>query len=136
MMRRVQLDTNIVSHFLTGHPNVVRLLVATPMARLCISAITEGELRFGVAKQPRARRIRATVEGFLLRIDVLPWTRATAVIYGALRADMTRRGKALGPLDMLIAAHALEANAILATNDAAFGRVPGLNVVDWTRGDP
>ena len=72
MTRRVLLDTNIVSHVLKGHPEVTRRLVATPMALLCISAVTAGELQFGLAKRPQARRLRAAVEAFLLRVDVLP----------------------------------------------------------------
>jgi len=119
MTRRVLLDTNNVSNVLNGHPQVVRRLVATPMALLCISAVTAGELQFGLAKRPQARRLRAAVEAFLLRVDVLPWSRATAVRYGALGAELTRAGKLLAPLDMLIAAQALEADAILVTNDAS-----------------
>lgn len=133
MMRRFLLDTNIVSHIMNGHPFVKRRLAATPMALLCVSAITEGELRFGLAKRPRAVELRVAAEAFLLRVDVLPWTRATAARYGVLRAELAGRGKPLAPLDMLIAAQALEANAILATNDAAFAQVRGLDVDDWTK---
>ena len=68
MTRRVLLDTNIVSHVLKGHPSVVQRLVATPMALLCISAVTAGELQFGLAKRPQARRLRAAMEAFLLRV--------------------------------------------------------------------
>ena len=136
MTWRVLLDTNIVSHVLNGHPQVVRRLAATPMALLCISAVTAGELQFGLAKRPQARRLRAVVEAFLLRVDVLPWSRATAVPYGALGAELTRAGKPLAPLDLLIAAQALEADAILVTNDAAFAQVRGLQLEDWTRDIP
>ena len=136
MTRRVLLDTNIVSHVLNGHPQVVRRLVATPMALLCISAVTAGELQFGLAKRPAARSLRAAVEAFLLRVDVLPWSRATAVHYGALRAELTRAGKLLAPLDILIAAQAIEVDAILVTNDAAFAQVRGLRLEDWTRSSP
>jgi tRNA(fMet)-specific endonuclease VapC len=45
---------------------------------------------------------------------------------------MERAVKSLAPLDMLIAAHALEAGATLVTNDRAFRHVPGLETADWT----
>jgi tRNA(fMet)-specific endonuclease VapC len=45
---------------------------------------------------------------------------------------MEQSGKSLQPLDMLIAAHALEAGATLVTNDRAFRHVPGLEIDDWT----
>jgi len=47
---------------------------------------------------------------------------------------MKSRGKALAAQDMLIAAHALEADAILVTNDGAFRQVAGINMEDWTKG--
>ena len=55
LMRRYMLDTNTVSHLLRAHPSVARRVVAVPMASLCISAITEGELLFGLAKRPSAK---------------------------------------------------------------------------------
>jgi tRNA(fMet)-specific endonuclease VapC len=37
-------------------------------------------------------------------------------------------------LDTLIAAHAMALGAVLVTNnDAHFGRIPGLNVVNWLK---
>jgi tRNA(fMet)-specific endonuclease VapC len=131
-MKRCMLDTNTVSHLLKGHPAVVRRVVAAPMADLCVSAITEGEMLFGLAKRPEAKRLHAAVWEFLRRVDVLPWDSAVAEHYGSLRADLERRGKILAPLDLLIATHALDVGAVLVTNDRAFGRVTGLQVEDWT----
>jgi tRNA(fMet)-specific endonuclease VapC len=48
-MIRYMLDTNMVSHLIRQHPVVVRHVVATPMASLCLSAITAGELWSGQA---------------------------------------------------------------------------------------
>lgn len=131
-MKRYMLDTNTVSYLIKGHPGVARRVVTTPMATLCISAITEGELLFGLAKRPDAKRLHLAVQEFLRRVDVLPWDSAIAGHYGTLRADMARRGKILAPLDLLIATHALGAGAVLVTNDRAFGQVTSLHVEDWT----
>ena len=49
-MTLYMLDTNTVSHLIKENPLVIRRLLAVPMASLCISAITEGELLFGLAK--------------------------------------------------------------------------------------
>ena len=62
-MKRYLLDTNTVSHLIKGHPAVARRVVAVPMASLCISAITEGELLFGLAKRPDAKRLHHLVQG-------------------------------------------------------------------------
>ena len=131
-MMRYMLDTNIVSHLLRGHREVARRMVAVPMAALCVTAITEGELLYGLAKRPEATRLHRAVREFLRRADVLPWNNACAEHYGTARADMERQGKTLGPLDMLIAAHELSIKAVLVTSDRAFRQVSDLRVEDWT----
>lgn len=131
-MKPYMLDTNTVSHLIKGHPTVTQRVVAAPMMALCISAITVGELLYGLAKRPEATRLHIAVKEFLRRVDVLPWDSATAERYGAVRAELERQGKTLGALDLLIAAHALEADAVLVTNDRAFGYVTELSVEDWT----
>ena len=131
-MTRYMLDTNTVSHLLKEHPAVVRRVVAAPITSLCISSITEGELLFGLAKRPDAKRLHLAVREFLRRVDVLPWDSTIAERYGTVRADMERHGKILAPLDLLIATHALDTNTVLVTNDQAFGQVTGLHLEDWT----
>lgn len=131
-MKLHMLDTNTVSRLIKEHPAVVGRVVAAPMASLCISAITKGELFFGLAKRPDAKRLHLAVLEFLRRVDVLPWDSAIAEHYGGVRADMERRGKMLAPLDLLIATHALSVGAVLVTNDRTFGQVAGLHVEDWT----
>lgn len=131
-MKRYMFDTNTVSHLLKKHPEVARRVVAVPMASLCLSAVTEGELLFGLARRPEARKLHLAVREFLQRIDVLPWDSAIAERYGTVRADMESKGRILAPLDLLIAAHALGVSATLVTNDGAFGQVPNLSIEDWT----
>lgn len=127
------LDTNTVSHLLKGHPWVTKQLVAVPMASICISPVTEGELLFGLAKRPAAKQLHLAVREFLRCVDVLPWESATAEHYGIARADLERQGRTLAPLDLMIAAHALSVDAILVTNDLAFSQVADLRLEDWTK---
>lgn len=130
---RYMLDTNVVSHLIKAHPAVVRRVTTAPMASLCISAITEGELLFGLAKRPAARQLHAAVLEFLKRVDVLPWDSGAAERYGPLRALMETQGQPLAPLDMLIGAHAVSVGAVLVTNDQAFQKISDLQLEDWTR---
>jgi tRNA(fMet)-specific endonuclease VapC len=131
-MTRYMLDTNTVSHLLKKHPAVARRVVAAPITALCISAITQGELLFGLAKRPGARALHDAVWEFLRRVDVLPWDATTAPVYGTVRAATQRKGRVLAPMDLLIGAHALTIDAILVTNDRVFGQLPGLSIEDWT----
>ena len=133
-MTRLMLDTNTASALMKGHPKVAARLRAAAPESVCLSLVTEAELLFGVAKRPEATKLRIAVDGFLAAIDVLPWTSATARRYGTFRAELDRRGRPLGALDLMIAAHAAEHDMILVTNDRAFGAVAGLRVEDWTAG--
>jgi tRNA(fMet)-specific endonuclease VapC len=129
---RYLLDTNTISQLIRAHPTVSRRVTTTPMAALRMSAITQGELLFGLARRPDATRLHLAVRELLRRIDVLPWDSAAAEYYGTIRAAMTRLGKVLAPLDLLIAAHALSLGAVLVTNDRAFGMVDALPIEDWS----
>jgi|SRR5208283_1476800 len=133
-MTRYLLDANIASCIIKGNsPAVDRRLVKVAMAELAISAVTEGELRFGAARLPHATRLHAMVEDFFLRVATLPWDSDAAQQYGQLRAALEREGQPMGNLDAMIGAHALAVGAILVTNDRAFGRIKKLKVEDWTK---
>ena len=131
-MTRYMLDTNTVSHLLKKHPAVARRVVAVPITSLCISAITLGELLYGLARRPEATALHNAVREFLRRVDVLPWDAEAAEAYGPIRAATQREGRVLAPMDLLIGAHALGSGAVLVTNDRAFMQLPGLSVDDWT----
>lgn len=133
-MTRYMLDTNTVSHLLKRHPVVARRVQSTPITALCISAVTQGELLFGLARRPEATALHAVVREFLRRVDVLPWD--AAEVYGPARAAGQRQGRVLAPLDLLIGTHALAVGAVLATNDQAFSQLDGLRVEDWTIDGP
>lgn len=131
-MNRYMLDTNTVSHLLKQHPVVAKRVEAVPVAFLCVSAITAGELLFGLVKRPDAERLGLVVREFLRRVDALPWDNTIAQYYGMVRAAMEPQGRILAPLDLLTATHALGIGAVLVTNDQAFGQVPDLAIEDWT----
>ena len=64
-------------------------------------------------------------------LETLPLGPEVAPAYAELRRHMESQGLAMGPNDLLIAAHALTVNATLVSPDAAFARVPGLQVENW-----
>ena len=126
------LDTNTVSYLIKRHPQVTQRLLAVPMHSVCISAITAGELAFGLAKRPEALALKATVDEFLRRVQVLPWDDAVAKTYGTLRAQLQSQGTSLAALDMQIAAHAVHMNAKLISSDKAFLKIALLQTEDWS----
>lgn len=133
MFARYLLDTNMASYVIKGNvPRVRERLLKVPMAEVGISVVTEAELRFGVTRKPEVVRLKAAVEEFLLRVEVLPWDSEAAQQYARVRAALEQAGEPMGHLDMMIAAQALAAKAVLVTHDRVFRRVKGLKVEDWT----
>ena len=122
------IDTNIVSYIVRGRSPAARAKLAGLRENEigCISAITEGEIRYGLAKNPSAR-LRSVLDGFLNKLRILPWGRDEAIAYGDLRAKLEHAGKTLGNMDLLIAAHAISADAVLVTNDQSFSQVEDLH---------
>ena len=133
------LDTNIASHIIKGDiPRVRERLLSVPMHCVAVSAVTQAELLYGVAKRGNPQGLAAKVREFLARVTVLPWTSEAAEAYGELRTACENSGVTLAPMDMMIAAHAkalAQGQAILVTRDGAFSRarIPGgLTLDDWT----
>ena len=72
------------------------------------------------------------IEQFISRVQVLDFGASAAIAYGRLRAQLRKAGTPIGPLDTLIAGHALAEGAVLVTNnEREFTRVPGLVVENW-----
>jgi len=134
MSPRYLLDTNTASYIIKGNiPRVRERLLKVPMSRLLISAVTEAELLYGAARKSDSVRLKTAVDEFLLRVDSLPWDSNAARRYADLRAALEIARTPMGNLDMMIAAHALAAEAILVTNDRSFCRLKNLKIEDWTK---
>ena len=136
MLTTYLLDTNMVSYIVTGQSPAARqrMLGLSDDEIYCVSTISEGELRFGLAKRSKAvaAEARAVLDSFLARIQVVPWGREEAESYGMVRAKLEAVGKFLSGMDMLIAAHAIALNAVMVTHDGAFARVEDLRALaDW-----
>lgn len=134
MAIRYLLDTNIVSfHIRQSSPALARRLRRVKASHVALSVVTEMEIRHGLARNP-ALRIAPLVEAFLDGMTILPLDSAVARAYGRIRASLERLGTPIGPLDTMIAAHAVSIGATLVTNDVVeLSRVEGLRVKDWTR---
>ncbi len=128
------LDTNICIYLIKRKPpSVLKRFEALPAGTVAISSITVAELEFGVQKSQYISQNQQALEQFLLPLVVLDFDHEAARAYGKIRAWLESRGKTIGALDMLIAAHALSAGLPLATNNVReFSMVPGLKVLNWT----
>ena len=130
---RYLLDTNICIYLINDSAEKVRKRFRrVAVGEIAISSVTLSELWFGVANSARPEQNRAALVQFTLMLDVLAYEAAAAEAYGTLRANLARRRKAVGSMDMLIAAHAIAVNLTLVTNNLReFGRIPGLRIENW-----
>lgn len=126
------LDSDTCSYALKGRHDIDQRLLALDPADVCISSVTRGEIRFGVAKNPAATSLAERAAAFLAHVRAEPWDERAADRYGEVRAHLLQHGRPIGPLDELIAAHALALDAVLVTNNERhFREVPGLRLENW-----
>ncbi len=131
-MLQYMLDTNICIYVMKNYPPKLRERFNRLAEQLCMSSITLGELCYGAEKSARRLENLQAVEHFCARLEVLSFPAKAAAHYGQMRAELERRGKPVGPHDMLIGAHARAEGLIVVTNNAReFRRMPGIRVENW-----
>ena len=129
------LDTNIISHLMREPlgqlQQTLRQRVTAPGGcEITTSAVVQCELLYGIQRKASAR-LKTAYDVQMRHLDVLPLEPAVGPHYARLRTELERMGKPLSPNDLLIAAHAIAANATLVSGDGAFGQVPGLAWENW-----
>ena len=135
---RYMLDTNILVYVLNARENhqaVLDRFDAEEPSDLVVSSISFAELRFGVEKSRRREASRRALQLALAAIIVVPFDAKAAKTYGTVRAGLEATGRPIGPLDTLIAAHALSLDLTLVTgNVREFSRIRRLRVENWVAG--
>jgi tRNA(fMet)-specific endonuclease VapC len=129
------LDTDTCIHLLRGRDNTVGQAARHSPADLAISSVTRYELLYGLERCPPKwqKKEGGKVKHLLETLRTLPFTAETAIHAAALRAALEVTGRSIGPMDILIAATALEFDlGIVTGNLVEFQRVPGLRCVSWS----
>ncbi len=128
------LDSNIISYYLRGDPQIVPHLQTLAPAEVGVPAIVEYELRYGLLRLPQeaAKPRLAALMQLLQPMQRLPFDSDCATHAARIRAELEAAGTPIGPHDTLIAATALRYQATLVTrNVREFSRVPGLKWLNW-----
>ncbi|MDZ7324076.1 tRNA(fMet)-specific endonuclease VapC [Kosakonia sacchari] len=132
-MLKFMLDTNICIFTIKNKPEIVRQAFNQHNGQMCISSVTLMELIYGAEKSAIPEKNLRVVEGFMARLEVLPYGIDAAVHTGQLRAELARAGTPVGPYDAMIGAHARSLGLVLVSNNTReFARIPGLRLQDWT----
>ena len=132
---RFLLDTNTVSFLMRGEASVRDELTARARTEVFLCQPVVAEIEYGLARLPRSarrNRLRARFDLFLRELVRVPWTDEVSRVFGAIKADLERRGVRLEDFDAAVAAHAVALDATLVTdNTAHMRRVKALKVENW-----
>jgi len=134
----ILLDTNVVSELMRQHPDdqVLNWLRKQSPEQLYLTALTEAEIRRGLALLPDGRR-KSKLEGaFQQFLDkgfqdrILPFASETTLAYAQIYRARVQAGLGVGELDLLIAAIAKQYRASLATRNTADFEACGLKLIN------
>lgn len=130
------VDTNVVSEIFSKVPNVSVVSWFTRFeVELAVTSVSIAEISYGIAKvDPRQRpkglednlkRLRDRFSG-----RIFPFTDETALVFGRLLGEASRRGREMSVLDGMIAAIALANGGRLATRNTRHFMDTGLSLIN------
>jgi tRNA(fMet)-specific endonuclease VapC len=127
------LDTDICIYLIREQPQaIVERFTTYAVGDIGISTITLAELEYGVSKSGKPAKNKEALDQFATPLVVADFDRAATVSYGKLRTALEKKGRMIGGMDLLIAAHAVSLNVPVVTHNVReFTRVPGLRVETW-----
>ncbi len=126
------LDTNTLIYFFKGLGGVSKRVLAVPPKQISIPSIVLYELEVGIARSTSPKKRRKQLEDFTSLVKILPFGTEEARSAASIRVDLEKKGRPIGPYDILIAAVALTSQSILVTrNTSEFSRIKGLRLENW-----
>ena len=139
----VVLDTNVVSELMLAAPSpeVLAWMDGLRRGELFVTAVTEAEIRTGIAFLPKDARRRGLADAaertlaVLFEGQVLPFDSGAARAYADIAADRRAAGHPISQSDCQIAAIAFSRGMAVATRDARDFSGTGVEVIDpWQGG--
>lgn len=129
------LDTNHCIYLMNGWnaPDDKRSPEERNMARayhrmqhdvVYMSEASVGELVYGVERSQRKESNQTRLNVFLSAIPPVPITRGVWELYGRTKAELSKIGKTVPDIDLLIAATAKYYNMVLIANDRHMRHLP------------
>ena len=129
------LDTNTCIYAIRRRPpGVLARLNAVEPDQLALSVVVAMDLEVG-AMRAQAHAYAPAVRAWIAAFNILPLEDVAREHFARIKCDLMARGQLIGPMDLLIAAHALALGATLVTNnEREFKRVKGLRTENWVSG--
>jgi len=128
------LDTNIIIYALKNEAKIKSKLKSHSSDNVYMSSITFYELYYGAYKSKLLSKNIETIELLSTAFNILPFTYEDSICAGEIRASLEKKGKTIGPYDILLAAQALSNVMTLVTNnDREFKRIKNLCIENWMK---
>ena len=129
------LDTNICIYIAKHKPiEVLQRFQLLEVGQVGMSVITHGELTHGAYKSQQPQLALSKLQQLVELIPVMPIAATVSEHYGQIRSSLEKTGTPIGNNDLWIAAHALDLQVTLVTNNVReFERVPSLKLENWVK---
>jgi tRNA(fMet)-specific endonuclease VapC len=126
------LDTNTLVYYFKGMGNVAYKFLKHAPSEIAVPTIVIYEIEVGVAKSTSPKKRSLQLKDFASSICILPFGSNEATASAKIRAKLEKKGRTIGPYDILIAGTALANNGTLVTHNVSeFNRVDNLRIEDW-----
>ena len=127
------LDTCTLSYFVQGDPRVVARLKATSPALLAVSSVSVMEIEYGLLlSAKRAKSLGPVMKALFSSVEIAAYGLEDANATASIRASLKKKGRPIGPFDLMIAGTALSRGFTLVTSNVReFNNVSGLTIEDW-----
>lgn len=127
------IDTDILIYSINGVEAVNDMFAQKRHEPKSISVVTYGELFYGARKSTRAEKNLARIRRIAELFPIINVTPAIMETYGEYKAILSKSGKVIDDMDLLIAATAISHNLVLVTNNEKhFSRIEELEIENWT----
>ncbi|MBU2512067.1 type II toxin-antitoxin system VapC family toxin [bacterium] len=129
-MKKVLMDTNAYSAYLTGDKSVFRAI--TEADNVFLSVIVLGELYAGFRGGTKYVYNIEILNRFISKptVSVLSVTEETSLIFGQIKNSLKQAGTPIPINDVWISSQAMETGSVLITFDDHFNYVAGLRLLD------
>ena len=131
-MKKIIIDTNAYTRFLTGDEDVLDVIAAAETTYLSIFVL--GELYAGFAGGTKESKNKDALRQFLLKptVKILNATSETAEVFGFVKSNLRMAGTPVPINDVWIAAHGIETGSTIITYDTYFKKIAGVRLWDIT----
>ncbi len=127
------IDTDIIIYSLKRNTLDIGSFKKKSRDPKALSVITYGELIYGANRSQQSAKNLAKVYRIRETFPMIDLTCAIMDTYGALKAELSRKGTPINNFDLLIASTAMTLDyCVVTNNEKHYIKIPGLQIENWS----